>query len=186
MARFGAARRSGVTQLPLLDRALDPRRGAHDFSDMLYNILLAFMILVCILMVLVILAQRSEGGALGMGGGPSGFMTARGAGNFLTRTTWILAGLFFICAVVLIIEGNRERHAAAFENMRVTPLAPTALKPNTAPPAGAPATSGAPATEAAPPASSGAPDLGERESPSAKAAHPGAPAAPSSSPPASK
>ena len=141
---------------------------------MLYNILLAFMILVCILMVLVILAQRSEGGALGMGGGPSGFMTARGAGNFLTRTTWILAGLFFVCAVILIIEGNRERHAAAFENMRVTPLAPSTLKPTTAPPAGAPATTGAPTT--APPASSAAPDLGELESPSAKAAHPGAPA----------
>jgi preprotein translocase subunit SecG len=162
---------------------------------MLYNILLAFMILVCILMVLVIMAQRSEGGALGMGGGPSGFMTARGAGNFLTRTTWILAGLFFICAVVLIIEGNRERHAAAFENMRVTPLAPTAMKPATAPPAGAPAqgpaTTGAPATTAAPGAPNAAPDLGELESPSAKAAHPGAPAAanpsaPASSAPASK
>ena len=154
---------------------------------MLYNILLAFMILVCILMVLVILAQRSEGGALGMGGGPSGFMTARGAGNFLTRTTWILAGLFFLCAVVLIIEGNRERHATAFSNMRVTPLAPSAAKPTTAPPAGGPATPGAPATAAAPPpAASGAPDLGELESPSAKAAHPGAPAAPSSSAPGSK
>lgn len=148
---------------------------------MLYNILLAFMIVVCILMVLVILAQRSEGGALGMGGGPSGFMTARGAGNFLTRTTWVLASLFFVCAVVLIVEGNRERHAAAFENMRVTPLAPTALKPTTAPPAGAPATAGAP-TSTAP----AAPDLGELESPSAKAAHPGAPAAASSSAPATK
>lgn len=155
---------------------------------MLYNILLAFMILVCILMVLVILAQRSEGGALGIGGGPSGFMTARGAGNFLTRTTWILAGLFFICAVVLIIEGNRERHTSAFDNMRVTPLAPSTFKPNTAPPATAPATPGAPGTAAAPPpASSAAPDLGDLESPSAKAAHAGAPApAAHSSAPASK
>jgi preprotein translocase subunit SecG len=161
------------------------RAGARTtFSDMLYNILLAFMILVCILMVLVILAQRSEGGALGIGGGPSGFMTARGAGNFLTRTTWILAGLFFICAVILIIEGNRERHAAAFENMRVTPMAPSAFKPTTAPPAGAPATPGAP-TSTAPAASSAAPDLGELESPSAKAAHPGAPAAANSSAPVS-
>lgn len=147
---------------------------------MLYNILLAFMILVCILMVLVILAQRSEGGALGMGGGPSGFMTARGAGNFLTRTTWILAGLFFICAVVLIIEGNRERHTAAFENMRVTPLAPSTYKPATAPPA----TTGAPPATTAPGAASGAPDLGELESPSAKAAHPGAPAAGNTTAPA--
>src|SRR5690606_2979762 len=54
----------------------------------------------------VILLQRSEGGALGMGGGPSGFMTARGAGNLLTRTTAILATLFFLTAIGLTIAGN--------------------------------------------------------------------------------
>jgi preprotein translocase subunit SecG len=152
------------------------------YPAMLYNILLAFMILVCILMVLVILAQRSEGGALGIGGGTGGFMTARGAGNFLTRTTWILAGLFFVCAVVLILVNNIERHNAAFENLKIAPVAPrAALAPAPQRPAAAPA-----AQPAAPPAATtSAPDLGDLEAPAAQAGHP---AAQSSSPakPASK
>ena len=76
---------------------------------MLQTILLVVMILISIALAGVILIQRSEGGALGMGGGPSGFMTARGAGNLLTRTTWILATLFFLCAIGLTITGNISR-----------------------------------------------------------------------------
>ncbi|HYE43502.1 MAG TPA: preprotein translocase subunit SecG, partial [Caulobacteraceae bacterium] len=60
------------------------------------NILLTIQIIICVALTAVILLQRSEGGALGMGGGSGGFMTARGAGNLLTRTTAILATLFFI------------------------------------------------------------------------------------------
>ena len=55
---------------------------------MLLTILLVIHILVAIALTGVVLLQRSEGGALGMGGGPTGFMTARGAGDLLTRTTW--------------------------------------------------------------------------------------------------
>jgi preprotein translocase subunit SecG len=76
---------------------------------MLQTILLVAMILISIALAGVILLQRSEGGALGMGGGPSGFMTARGAGNLLTRTTSILAVLFFACAIALTIAGNMQR-----------------------------------------------------------------------------
>jgi len=76
---------------------------------MLQNILLAVQIIISIALTGVILLQRSEGGALGMGGGPSGFMTARGAGNLLTRTTGVLAALFFICAIALTIVGNVQR-----------------------------------------------------------------------------
>ena len=67
-------------------------------DTMLQTILLVAMILISVALTAVILLQRSEGGALGMGGGPSGFMTARGAGNLLTRATSILAIAFFICA----------------------------------------------------------------------------------------
>ena len=63
---------------------------------MLQTILLVAMIIISVSLSAVILLQRSEGGALGMGGGPSGFMTARGAGNLLTRTTSILAVAFFV------------------------------------------------------------------------------------------
>lgn len=76
---------------------------------MLQTILLVIMILISVALAGVILLQRSEGGALGMGGGPSGMMTARGAGNLLTQTTWVLATLFFLCAIGLTILGNVER-----------------------------------------------------------------------------
>jgi preprotein translocase subunit SecG len=76
---------------------------------MLQTILLVAMILISVALAAVILLQRSEGGALGMGGGPSGFMTARGAGNLLTRATSILAVAFFACAIGLTIAGNFAR-----------------------------------------------------------------------------
>ncbi len=76
---------------------------------MLQTILLVAMILISIALSGVILLQRSEGGALGMGGGPSGFMTARGAGNLLTTTTWWLGGAFVVCAISLTIVGNMDR-----------------------------------------------------------------------------
>ncbi|MBF0664021.1 MAG: preprotein translocase subunit SecG [Brevundimonas sp.] len=76
---------------------------------MLQTILLVVMILISVALTGMILLQRSEGGALGMGGGPSGFMTARGAGNLLTVTTWWLAVAFFICAIGLTIVGNISR-----------------------------------------------------------------------------
>ncbi|MFC5374599.1 preprotein translocase subunit SecG [Brevundimonas faecalis] len=76
---------------------------------MLQTILLVAMILISVALTAVILLQRSEGGALGMGGGPSGFMTARGAGNLLTRATSILAIAFFVCAISLTVAGNFAR-----------------------------------------------------------------------------
>ncbi len=80
---------------------------------MLQTILLVAIILVSLAMTALVLLQRSEGGALGMGGGPSGFMTARGAGNLLTKSTWILATLFFILALSLTVAGNMSRGAGS-------------------------------------------------------------------------
>ncbi|MDP3803625.1 preprotein translocase subunit SecG [Brevundimonas sp.] len=101
---------------------------------MLQTILLVAMILISVALAGVILIQRSEGGALGMGGGPSGFMTARGAGNLLTVTTWWLAGAFFACAIGLTILGNVERSSASVVDASdmgellapATPAAPSA------------------------------------------------------------
>lgn len=76
---------------------------------MLQTILLVAIILVAIALTGVVLLQRSEGGALGMGGGPSGFMTARGAGNLLTVTTWWLAGILFALTIAMTIAGNMGR-----------------------------------------------------------------------------
>ena len=80
---------------------------------MLLGILLTIHVIVCIALIAVVLLQRSEGGALGMGGGPSGFMTARGAGNLLTRATSILAIAFFVCAISLTIAGNFARGSSS-------------------------------------------------------------------------
>jgi preprotein translocase subunit SecG len=59
--------------------------------------------LIAAAMVGVILMQRSEGGALGVGGSPNGLMSARGAGDLLTRATAILATLFVLLSVTLAV-----------------------------------------------------------------------------------
>jgi preprotein translocase subunit SecG len=109
---------------------------------MLQTILLVTMILISVALTGLILLQKSEGGALGMGGGPSGFMTARGAGNLLTKTTWVLAFMFFACAIGLTITGNIERSSGSIvdadavgELMAPTAPAPAAADPSAPPPA---------------------------------------------------
>jgi len=105
---------------------------------MLLGILLTFHILVCIALISVVLLQRSEGGALGMGGGPQGFMTARGAGDLLTRTTWILGSLFFVLSFALTMlsghPGGSVVDQGKMGSRDVRTLAPpTAPAPQTAP-----------------------------------------------------
>jgi preprotein translocase subunit SecG len=73
-------------------------------------IVLLFIVHVGIALALVgtVLLQKSEGGALGMGGGGmSGFMTGRSTANLLTRTTAILAGAFFLTSILLVVLSNR-------------------------------------------------------------------------------
>ena len=67
---------------------------------MLFTFLLIVQTLVAAAMIIVILMQRSEGGGL-TGGSPSGLMTARGAADFLTRATAILATIFVVLSIVL-------------------------------------------------------------------------------------
>ena len=76
---------------------------------MLQTILLVAIIIVAIALTGIVLLQKSEGGALGMGGGPSGFMTARGAGNLLTVITWWLAAILFALTIGLTVVGNMDR-----------------------------------------------------------------------------
>lgn len=88
---------------------------------MLLNILLGVIIVVCLALGSLILIQRSEGGALGMGGGgPGAFMTARGAGDLLTRTTWILAGVFFaLCLVMTLISSHNRASSSVVERLKL-------------------------------------------------------------------
>ena len=74
-------------------------------------ILLIIHLFLAMALVGVILLQKSEGGALGIGGGGGmgGFLTARGAANLLTRTTAILASLFIITSLALAITASNKR-----------------------------------------------------------------------------
>lgn len=92
---------------------------------MLYGLLLSLNVLVCAGLVLVVLLQRSEGGALGTGGGPAGMVSARGAGDLLTRTTWILFALFLGLSLSLTLIGAHDRNEKALlERMKIAPGAP--------------------------------------------------------------
>lgn len=95
-------------------------------------VLLTTHVLIVLGLIGVVLLQRSEGGALGMGGGGGGggFMTGRGAANALTRTTSILAALFFATSLGLAMIGDRgEKENSVFEELtgsgdQTTPAAP--------------------------------------------------------------
>ena len=73
------------------------------------NVLLVAYLLIVLALIAVILLQRSEGGGLGMGGNAGGLMTVRGSANLLTRTTAILAALFFATAIGLTILSELDR-----------------------------------------------------------------------------
>jgi len=95
---------------------------------MLNVILLVSIILVAVAMVITILLQRSEGGALGMsGGGPGNFMSARGTGDLLSRTTQILAGLFFVLCLTMTIIGGHHAKSSVINPNDVGRINPGAL-----------------------------------------------------------
>jgi preprotein translocase subunit SecG len=79
---------------------------------MLFTFILVVQAIVAAALVTVILMQRSEGGGLGMGGSPSGFMSARGAADFLTRATTVLATIFVGLSIVLAVIAA-TRHAGS-------------------------------------------------------------------------
>jgi len=72
------------------------------------NFILVFNIILAVLLVLVILLQKSEGGALGIGASQDSFISSRSAGNFLTKATAIIATLFIVTSISLTIIANEE------------------------------------------------------------------------------
>lgn len=77
------------------------------------NVLLTVHILICAAMIVLVLLQRSEGGALGMGGGgqAGGLISGRGAANVLTRGTTAMAFVFFATSLALTTLGNIDRRS---------------------------------------------------------------------------
>ena len=72
------------------------------------NIFLILNIIFAIILVLLVLMQKSEGGALGIGVSQENFMFSRSSGNFLTKTTAIIATLFIICSLALTIVSRGD------------------------------------------------------------------------------
>jgi preprotein translocase subunit SecG len=96
---------------------------------MLIGILLAAQIVVSLILIGVVLLQRSEGGGFVGGGSPSGMMSVRGAGDLLTRTTWILGSAFFIISLLLTILAGREKGASSVvDRLKIDNLDPGALQ----------------------------------------------------------
>jgi preprotein translocase subunit SecG len=71
------------------------------------SVLLTIHFLISVALVISVLLQRSEGGALGMGGGgPGGLMSGRAAGNLLSKTTGVLGAAFFVMSILLTVIPN--------------------------------------------------------------------------------
>ena len=109
-------------------------------------------ILIALSLIGVVLLQKSEGGALGMGGGGmSGFMTGRTTANLLTRTTAILAAAFFVTSILLVKLSAPPQATRDFLGGGPGPILPAPAAPAPSGPGQtAPALPSAPPTPSAP------------------------------------
>jgi preprotein translocase subunit SecG len=100
------------------------------------TMLLVAELIIAVALICFVLLQRSEGGALGMGGGGGGMgglFTARGAADTLTRTTAILAFLFFMTCIglnLLELHGRDESGASILDSAPASPIATAPAKPS--------------------------------------------------------
>ena len=83
------------------------------------NILLVANVILAVILVIIILLQKSEGGALGIGVSQESFMFSRTAGDFMTKATAIIATLFIICSLSLTIisRGDLETESSVIDKM---------------------------------------------------------------------
>ena len=96
--------------------------------------LLIIHVLIALALIGTVLLQRSEGGALGSlgggaGGGMTGFMTARGSANLLTRATAILAALFFLTSIGLTMQIGSDHQPRSIMDQPAAPTAPAPAQP---------------------------------------------------------
>ncbi|MFZ5720040.1 MAG: preprotein translocase subunit SecG [Pseudomonadota bacterium] len=140
---------------------------------MLLNLLLVIEVIVAFFLVVVVLLQRSEGGGL-VSGGSNNMMSVRGAGDLLTRTTWILGTIFFVLGLLLTIVSGRERGGSSVvDRMKVNAINPADLNRDIPQPPAGTAQPGAPGS-APTPLTAPAPTLNNPFA--APAAEPAAPA----------
>ena len=72
------------------------------------NILLTLNVVLAIILIILVLVQKSEGGALGIGVSQDSFMFSRSAGDFMTKATGFIAALFIICSLSLTIISRQD------------------------------------------------------------------------------
>lgn len=91
------------------------------------TVVILIHLMIVLAMIGLVLLQKSEGGGLGMGGGGAGgFLSSRGTANVLTRTTAILAALFFATSLLLSILASVDRKPRSILDGGGTPAAPGA------------------------------------------------------------
>jgi preprotein translocase subunit SecG len=90
----------------------------------MFAFLLIVQTIIAVALISVILMQRSEGGGLGVGGSSSGFMTARGAADFLTRSTAVLGGLFIVLSIVMAAIAGATRQPTKIDTSLANTTAP--------------------------------------------------------------
>ena len=96
----------------------------------MYTILLVIHVVLVLTMIGTVLLQRSEGGALGMGGGGGGLMSGRSQANLLTRATSVLAGLFMLSSIALtLIANNRSSPDSIVEQIQTAPVEEAPAEP---------------------------------------------------------
>jgi preprotein translocase subunit SecG len=126
-------------EAPLASNILDPLIGAR---PAMATVLLVIHLMIAAAMVFIVLIQKSEGGALGIGGG-GGLLAGRGKANLMTRATATLAAAFFATSLLLTIISQSGQQGSVIDK---TP---------------APTGQAAPASGAAPGAATPAPSGGE-------------------------
>ena len=77
------------------------------------NIILIIHVILALLLIISVLLQRSDGGALGIGSGSETLMSSRSAGDFLTKFTTIIAILFIITSISLTIINKKDQYPSS-------------------------------------------------------------------------
>lgn len=90
----------------------------------MFAFLLIVQSIVALALIGVVLMQQSEGGGLGVGGSSSGFMTARGAADFLTRATAVLGTSFVVLSIVMAAIAGATREPAKVDTSLANAVAP--------------------------------------------------------------
>src|SRR5437879_8507627 len=97
------------------------------------TVVIVIHLMIVAVLIGTVLLQKSEGGGLGMGGG-AGFMSSRGTANLLSRTTAVLAGIFFLTSMALACLAGGDRKPASILGTRPEDQSPPGCGTAVAPP----------------------------------------------------